>query len=412
MAIIRVINVIKKRTNYRPYFINAIWSVSGGLAQQTVQLIFLALLVRKLTIDQMGEFQFPLVIIALLKVTSLPGISTAITQSKSRGFDGTFHLGTKIQFLASLVGACILSLYTLIFPSPLQGVDTALFIVSVLFPFTFGLRSWAAQLMGESRFKLVALLETSSVLSAYVLMILLIIFSNIPVGYLIILPYLVVAILNISLFMKNFNQIIYPSDTEPGSIKYGLKNSFYEVVNTCANYIDTMFIYVFLTSGDLAAFIVASKIPEAFKKYIQRSRIVLMPKLSKTKFYTSNISTIFLLLSLFVGLVIVIIAFAIIPVIFNLLFTNEYEHAIFISQILMLSLVVGQVAQWKRVFLNSKLDSVAIKHITLKSNFIRIGTSAILVPLFGISGAVISTFIYRLANAYFVSEQIKKHTQT
>ena len=115
---------------------------------------------------------------------------------------------------------------------------------------------------------------------------------------------------------------------------------------------------------------------------------------------------------MFVGLVIVIIAFAIIPVIFNLLFTNEYEHAIFISQILMLSLVVGQVAQWKRVFLNSKLDSVAIKHITLKSNFIRIGTSAILVPLFGISGAVISTFIYRLANAYFVSEQIKKHTQT
>lgn len=410
MAISRNFNAIKKLTTSRHYLFNATWLVSGSFVQQLVQLIFLTLLVRKFTIEQVGEFQFALIIIGLLKISSLPGMATSITQSTSRGFDGTFHVGTKIQFLASLVGACLLFLYALVFPSQLQGVNTALFIVSGLFPFSIGLRGWSAQFMGEKRFKLLAWLETCNVIFAYVVMILLITYSNIPIGYLIIIPYLVAAILNISIFMKKFNQIIHSSVPEPGSIKYGLKNSFYEVVNTCANYLDSLLIYTFLTSGDLAAFIIASKIPEAFKKYIQRSRMVLIPKLSKMDFYTSNINSIFFMLSLVLSFIIIIIALAIIPIIFNLLFTNEYEHAILISQLLMLSLVAGQVAQWRRVFLNSKLDSAAVKRITLKSNIVRIGTSMLLVPLFGLYGAVISTFIYRLANSYFVSEQIKKYT--
>ena len=102
-------------------------------------------LVRTLSQEQFGDYQFILSILGVLTIFSLPGLNNAVMQSTARGMEGTFRLSLMPSFLSSLIGSLILfgigTWHLLITHSDLF---LAFYVASILFPFAHSLKRWKA----------------------------------------------------------------------------------------------------------------------------------------------------------------------------------------------------------------------------------------------------------------------------
>jgi O-antigen/teichoic acid export membrane protein len=179
----------------------------------------------------------------------------------------------------------------------------------------------------------------------------------------------------------------------------------------CATELRRLFILVLGQSDRtaLAVFVAAGRIPDLLSGTMQDVAAVLAPRLAKHGTYTKRLDRIFGLLSLLYGAVIVLFAFTAMPFVVTFLFGDNYADAIPYAQALTCSVAVGNLANLRFRFVRSRIDARGFRDITLVSSAVRLGAFLILVPPFGLVGAVIGTFLYRLALMGIVRIVIKRH---
>ena len=390
------------------HFFNGAWALFGDLSSQLSRLIFLMIFVRIFDKDLVGEFQYCISIVAFLSIFSLPGMGEAVLQSEARGYCGTFRQTNKWQFSSSILGAIFLIVFACFsdLPSYSRGM---LIAASILFPFSNGLAGWLNVELGNGNFKGRSLNQSLVNLIGYSLAIIYILIGQREFYWLIILINLPSSLSNTYNTIRCLTKIPSRAKPEKQSIIYGLKISAWSTLNIIGNNIDKLLLAIFMSPSGLALFVLAERIPEILKKYIQSGRSVLLPTLAKKKYYTSSLHRKFLLISAALSCLILVFSVLLLPFLFPLLFTSSYSEAIFYSQLLCGTLIIGQLAQTQVSFIKSRFDPSSTKNIVLISNLVKIISSALLIPQFSIYGAILSTACYRTATAITVSLMVRKH---
>ena len=114
-------------------------------------------------------------------------------------------------------------------------------------------------------------------------MIVLLLVTDISLGWLIAVPNTVRAAINLLALRMVLRQIPKDAEPEAGGLSYGLETSLYNVANSVGNYIDKFLLFYLLSPEALAVFVVSERIPEISKKYFQQMRNVLVPSFSKRR---------------------------------------------------------------------------------------------------------------------------------
>jgi len=372
--------------------------------------------VRALDTTMFGQYHFILTCLSLFAIFTLPGLNSSISQSVARGFPGVYRQAIPRSLLCGLAGVILLAgfgvYYRVFQPSPLAN---GFFVAAGLFLFAFGLVQWKAVKGGKEDF--VGIMRLEGVAAVVQATVIILVVSVRPGNLLVpLVIYLgVQALLNILLTRVTWKNIPRDAPVEPGSLSYGTRITLYSAFNTVANHVDKLLVFFVLSPASLAIFVAAERIPELTKGAVQDFAAVMGPRFARSDQYTKGLDNKLRLIGASTGILIVVMAFTLMPWLVVLIFGDTYRDSIPYAQALMCSVAIGNVSTLRYRYVSSKLDKSSARLINIIMSVTRIAASAILVPLFGLTGAVVSAFIYRIAMAVIVHIVIRNRylgTQT
>lgn len=385
--------------------------MSGLRALQLILgLITTYFLARGLSKEEFGTYYFVLNSVGLISIFSLPGLIDSVAQSISRKHFGTYRKAVPLSFVSSLIGSMILLAMSFWFE---LTSDSRLWIVLIaaafLFPFLHGLSLWKGVKTGSENFKSLVLLEGSNTILMTGLLI-----ASIklwPGSY--IAPIIIVmgipALQNLRMIRKTFVELPKDTTEEAESIKYGVKTTFYSAMNIAAQHLDKILLFTFLSPATLAAYVAADRIAELLRSAVQDISAVLAPRFAKQETYTPQLDKILKYFSFVFGFAIIVFAFTVMPWFLKFVFGHQYENSIPYAQALICSVAIGNLATLRFRYIRSKIDLKNYRSILLATSLSRIFSALIFVPIFGISGAVATAFLYRIVINVVTSRIMKKH---
>ncbi|MGN7437159.1 MAG: oligosaccharide flippase family protein [Alcanivorax sp.] len=402
--------LLKQLRDNAPLIKNVLYvSVLRGM-QILLALASTYFIVRALSKESFGEYHFILSCIGILTVFSLKDMNNSIMQGVARGFLGTYRKAIPISLLVNSLGSMCLLVFAYFYY--MQGNEALMYgflMSSAIFPFTHGLSQWNSIHIGAEKFGSYLKHNGFSLMVMYSLMISGVIIwpENllIPLCFVLLIP----ALQNIIMTVLNLREIDPDAPVEEGSIIYGIKTSLYSTINVIATYSDKLLVFYFLSPTALATFVAAERISDLFRNVVQDLSAVLAPKFAKSKHYTKEMDKYLKVFVFVYGSAIVIFAFLGLPTLIVLLFGQEYADAIPYAQALMCAVAIGNMSTLQFRFIRSRIDISSYRVVLIYTSLGRIAASLVLIPFFGIVGAVISAFTYRVLLAYVVHKILKKN---
>ncbi len=396
-------------SQYKEIAENFSYVLALRIAQQIINFISFFFIINYVQKDIVGNYQFVLSVIALVSVTSLPGMRNALMQSVARGHGGFFKVATRYAFLGSLIGSFILILIAGYYYFQNNIFMAIAFSISSLFmPFSKGLFMWKASYSGQERFKQLSLIDASaSLISSALLMISVMFYTNSHV-ILLSITVLIPSLQNLILWKLEANRYKYAPTSEEGMSEYGLKTSAYQIFPLTAREIDKLSVYSFMSSADLAAYNVAMKIPEAIKSVIQNLGDVIMPKFARTNKITTKMHKSMGGISALLFIAITFFAFAVFPIIFDTLVPDEYNDSLHYSQALLCTVAIGNYAILRSKYIKSQKDLESFKKLSFMSSAVKIVLSPLFIFFMGVWGAIAAILIQRVVLIVLTESIVRK----
>lgn len=367
-------------------------------------------LVRTLTKKTFGDYQFVLTAVALSSIFCFSGLQNVTLQSVARGFSGTYRAATKWSWFGSFGGTVCLIICGLVFWYIGEHELTLAFLcAAIVFPVSSGLVTWMPFLAGKENFRLQAVAMGSTLAAGNGIIIILGLAKVAPLWLLVVVSLGSVGLLNIWMTRRSFLVTCSSGEIEPNSIAYGLRTSMYSVANVVGNYLDRVLLYLLISPESLAIFAISERIPELLKKNIQSFTEAIIPTMSRKESYTASMDAKINKSGVMASAVILILAFAVIPWLLPLLYTEGFQESVVFCQMLLVSMCIGMFATLKFSYIKAKMDERSFRDITLGISGARILFSVLLVPSLGLLGAALSSIAYRCVTFSLVSYYIKRY---
>lgn len=380
------------------------WLVAGKAAAFATSLLLAAAMANLIPQSVFGIYKFVLAGAGMIGAFTLSGMGGMITQSVSRGFDGTWKAGAR-TYLQWSVGSIALSLAVSIYYFLNDNVTLAVsFLAVALCSPLFTSSSFFLQfLFGKQDFKRGALFDIVKNVVPVLCIVGTIFIIDDPV-YIVLVYFLSNILINLILTSAT-ERIYHPQESvDPIAISYSKHLSIIGAMGKISENIDKVLVFHYLGAAQLAVYAFAQT-PIAQLKLLNDIPV----KLAYPKLATTNVqdlqSTLPRKILLLVGLMsMIVVGYVLIaPHIFKILFP-AYTDAIPVTQALALSLI----------FLPGSIYSDALaanmrKRELYKAQAIlpalRIGLYIALLPIYGLWGAVWATIISQMATfavfAYF-----------
>lgn len=381
---------------------------SQRVFQKSFGLVSTYFLVRALTQDEFGMYSFVIGVASTMTIFGFGGLKNAIMQSVARGHRGTYRKAVPLAFSGCMIGSfLILGLAYWFFKGHDFALASALIIAALCLPFYEGLSQWRNIKIGEERFAAFFKQETlwQFTMHATMVAVALLYPHNIALPVLVFLG--VPAILNTIFTVKDLRSIKPEETDEPQSISYGLRTSFYAAFNTIAVNADKLFLFAFMSPTATAVFVAAERIPEVLRNIVQDAIAAYAPRFAREQAYTKELDKALRVVALVIGLSVFVFAFTLLPFVLTFIFGEIYAESIPYAQALCLSVAIGNASNIRFRYIRSKLDTVNFAKITILTSLLRLLMSAILIPFYGIAGAVASAFAYRVIMTLTVDWVIK-----
>ncbi len=399
------------KTDVRGFAKQGAWSSLGKIGTAAIAFLLSILYARYLSKELYGSYRYVASVLGMLALFSLSDLGSIITRAVARGFDGTAARGIKIIFFSSCgigVASGIASVWFF-----WQG-DTALggaFLISALIsPAVEGLGGWRPYLDGKKDFRTKALRNVgiqifyAALVASAIAIITLEKLSLAPaLGLFLAATLLGNAIPNLLFSRQILSSIARVRTTqEPGAIRYGLHLSLIKIPATIANYIDSVLLYTYLGPAQLALYSFALAPTEQMKNLLGNIADIALPHLSErtvTHEGTAQMRATLpkkLAKAILPTLALMLTYIALAPFFFSTFFPR-YVAAIPFSQILALSLVFFPLGIFgTAIKAEGHIKSVYIYELC--PPLIQILAFVILIPLYGLWGAVIGKLLGRLIN--------------
>lgn len=399
------------KTDIRYLARSSAWLSAGSVIGTLVAFGLSLLYARYIPKDAYGSYRFILSAIGMAGIFSLPGMGTAIIRSAARGYEGTFRKGSFIIFLSSF-GISVIGLVTALYHI-IKGntaVAYGLAAASLFVPFAEGLGNWRGYLDGKREFKKKTFYNTLVHVSYGVIMtgtiaaIYLFEFSLVSSVLLLVFAYFFShGFPNIVFHRMIIQRIPKNAPQEESAIQYGVHLSLSTAPSTLAAYIDSVLLYAYLGPTALAVYSFAIAIPEQMKSFMGNAATVVFPKLAAythipasgsvslqstlpSKLFRASIMTSILVF----GYVITA------PFVYTVFFPR-YIDSIVYSQVFALSLILFPFGVFGDA-LKAEGNMKKIYLHSIGSPILQILALAILIPFFGLWGAVIGRVIGRFLN--------------
>ncbi len=389
------------------YFIEGgTWLAIGKIASTAASFILSIAYARYLSKDLYGDYRYILSVLGIAGILALPGIATAITRGVARGYEGTFYQGGRTIFLSSF-GIALVGFGAAAFFFSIGNLVLAwgFMVAAIGAPFIEGLGNWRAYFDGKKEFKRKTLFNLWQQLFNIVILIgavAAIVFFQIGMVGSIALLFLAYSVgkglPNIIISRHTLNRVSQSAPIEPGSLRYGLHLSALNIPSTIANYLDAVLLHALFGPGALAVYSFAIAIPEQMKAFLSIPADMVFPRLSEktlTKNFKKGLVKAALKLTA-LSTIAVVLYILLAPYIYSIFFRRYLESVPF-SQIFAIPLIFFPFTIFNTA-LKAEGDIRKIYAYNLASPIIQIILLILLIPAFGLWGAISARIIGKMIN--------------
>jgi len=337
-----------------------------------------------------GNYKFIISIAGILGAFSLTGMGLAITQAVARGYEGSFKTCSLIHLkwgafitLASIGGS---SYY---FLNQNGTLALSLLIIGIFLPVLLSSTLYGNYLSGKKDFRTSGILSVlRTTLSAGALLITIFLTQNVII--IILVYYVSITLLSLaSFFITNKKYPSIRTNIDPDTITFGKHLSLMGILSGVAAHIDKILIFHFLGATQLAVYAFAIAIPDQLKQPAKIMATLALPKLSQQSIPELKKTIHTKAIMVFVVVILVAIIYVLTaPYIYKLLFP-QYTESIFYSQLYAVILLFIPTGLYLQTLI-AHMKKEVLYIVNLTNSVTKIGLLIILLPTYGILGAITS----------------------
>ncbi|MEN9413437.1 MAG: hypothetical protein RLZZ342_524 [Candidatus Parcubacteria bacterium] len=358
--------------------------------------------------DMYGNYKYILSLAGLLSAVSLSGLGDAMNQSVARGYDGALTQSLRLQARWSLPFVLV-TLGTAAYYSWIadnEFVAGSLVIVALLQPVLASVSIFASFFYAQKDFVRGSLYSIGMNTITFLALLAALFLGERAI--MLVGTYFVVKTLAAAYgFWKAYRH--RRNDTEdPALFGFSAHLSAMNVIGAIADKIDSVIIFTLLGPAQLATYAFALAIPEQIKGVAKNLYGLALPRFAARE--VSDIQqTIWRKLFLVLGstAIVVLIYIGAAPALFVFLFPI-YTDAITYSQWYALSILPASIVPILAAALTAHQKTRALYISTNGSSIVLIMALLILIPWFGLAGAIAAQVIYRLCNMILTIWQFTK----
>ncbi len=392
----RVLNI-----DVRYFMKSGFWIYLGYGCSVLFRVVLLVIFARFADKDFYGQYQFISTVLWVLVVFSMPGMDTAVVQSVARGFESSLIYGARAKLRWSLLGSvalvCVSLYFKYISPRPFWNVFMALV---VFFPLWVAGSSITAYYRGKEQFDKAAFYEiVTGVLSTIAAIVAFLLTKSLLVIF---VASTIVGILAFEIVYSRLSRKVKIVPVDSHVVSYGRHVTFMTAINFVAPYADRFAITYISGFEGLAVYSIANSIPSTLSFCGKLLSTLLLPKLSRDHpGHVHRIRGLFWWFSL-VSLIMVVLAILIMPWLIQFLFSDKYVEAVKYSQVAMLYLVFFIPTSILYAVFQGRKSVRLLYAYNLGIGITDFVLLAVMVPLYGVWGAIVSNVILGVLGFIFL----------
>lgn len=354
-----------------------------------------------------GTYQYLLSIASILVIPTLSGMPTAIIRSVSRGYDGAFIQGVQSQVRWGLLGglgSLVAGSYYFFHGNML--LSTSLFVATLFIPIMDPLASYTAFLTGKKDFRSVSFLNGISQIVRVILFIS-VLFITKNLLFVILTYFLTSTFVRLCSFLWTIHRYRPAKIHDPTLIHYGKHLSLMNVIGTIASQADKILLWHTLGPTSVAAYSVALSPVLRIQSLLKITELLALPKFSTQDKDLAKRNLPKKLGKLFVITGLITIGYILMAPLLYSIFLPQYIHVVIFSQIFAVVLLFFP-QKLLGVFLKAQANKKVLYILSVVNPIVKIISLAILIPLFGVAGAIFATIIPYAANTFILVYAFRK----
>lgn len=373
------------------------WLMVGQVISSLSTLALAVAFANLVPLHTYGTYKYVLSLAGIFAIFSLPGMSTALMQATAQGRESSIHAATRSRIFHACIGG-IFALFgsAYYFLNGNMQLSLALLIIAATLPFFDTLTTYLSYLVGKRRFDLRTTYQAlTQVVSTLVLLATIFFTDNL---ILLLLAYFVPLLgIRALLHYRATRAILHlPAPEEDADMKrYGKHLTAMQILNMAASEIDKILIWKFLGPVQVAVYTFALAIPEQVKGPLKGIGELAFPKFAaQTQAQIrENLPALWRKLALYGFLLFCIsLLYALsAPYIFTFIFP-QYMESVRFSQLFAFSMITS-VASIPIAILSAQQKTSAQYVISTVQPVIAIGLLVLLIPPYGIMGAIIALLL-------------------
>jgi O-antigen/teichoic acid export membrane protein len=375
------------------------WLTAGNIIASAASFVLAIAFGNLLSKETYGIYKYILSILGLLVIANLPGMETSVARSVAQSRDGSFFDSLKAKIKWGFLGGLASLVLSAYYYSNQNNTLALCFLIAAVFvPFMDSLQIYQAILNGRKLFKDSAKYTAlGQIIVAGAMVLTLILTKNI---FLIIVAYFLSSTLSRYIFLKiTVSKTKLNKTKDPAAVPFGIHLTLMNVVGMIADQLDKIIMWHFLGAAALAVYSFALAPVSQITNFLKS-----VPQLSLPKFASQNKEEIkktlpkkmakFFLILLAGTLIYIFLA----PYFFKIFFPKYLEsikYSIFYSLAI---LFFPQKIISSALTMHAKTKVLYIMQSV--SPAVRIILLAILLPLYGINGAILALLIPQALNTF------------
>lgn len=373
------------------------WLLSGYIIQGLLGLVLLTAFANLVPKESYGTYQFIISISAILTTFTLTGMATAISKAVAQGSMGSLRYGfsEQIKWSVTIVFSSVI-MATYYYLKNDISISVSLLIVGATQPFISAFGLYNNFLTGKQAFRESSLLNILNKFLPFLIIfpVLFLTDSAVWIIFAYFGSHLISSFISYIFVLKKYN-LIYIKDNN--LLNYSKHLSFITSISKLSEHLDKVLVWYFLGAEKVAVYSLAQLPIYHLQVFFQIFHQLTFAKIAQKSFEVLKVILPSKLLNYF-GLTGIITLFYIIfaPIIFKTFFPNYLDSVIF-TQILALTLLTVPRNIILQAFTAHEMKNELYK-INTSSPIIRIILLLILLPNFGIWGAIGANLITEVYN--------------
>lgn len=354
-----------------------------------------------------GAYKYIMSIIAILTIPTLTGMHLSVARDVARGFDASIFpaFKTKLKWgsISTAIGFIVAVYY---FLNGNFALASSFLIAGIFIPTMNALLIYEALLSGKKLFKLSSIFSIySQIAYTTILVTTLYLTNNIII---IILAYFSIITLTRLFFYKlSLKKIKINEKQSSSTVSYGKQMSGILILGTIAGNIDKMLLWHFLGAVPLAVYAMAQAPIAQISALLKQVNSLAYPKLASANNQELKQTLVPKLLKFFLLVILIVSAYVMLCPFFYKIFLPQYTESIRYSQYLAIALIFFP-QKMLGLTMQAKAQKKAQIIVSTSSSTLRIILYLILLPLWGINGAIIAHLLPYALNTFTLSYFFKK----